>query len=77
MATIVNNPPPQNNNSNGPIGIIIALVVLLVLIYLGFVYGLPALQNMQLGTQINVPNKIDVNVHNSGSNPQQQNPKGY
>ena len=63
MATIVNNPPPSNN-SGGPIGIIIVVVVLLVLVYLGFVYGIPALRQMQVGsTQINVPSKIDVNVH--------------
>lgn len=62
MATIVNNPPPSNN-SGGPLGIIIALVILLVLAYLGFVYGLPAIRQMRLGgTQINVPSQIDVNI---------------
>lgn len=61
MATIVNNPP--SDNSGGPMSMIILLIVLLVLGYLGFVYGLPALRQMQLGTpQINVPSKIDVNV---------------
>jgi len=65
MATIVNNPQPSDN-SGGPIGLVIMLVVVLVLIYLGFVYGLPAFRQMQSGgTQINVPNKIDVNVHQS------------
>lgn len=63
MATIVNN-PPASNNSGGPMGIIIVLIVLLVLAYLGYVYGFPALRQMQSGSpQINVPNKIDVNVH--------------
>lgn len=63
MATIVNNPPPAGN-SGGPIGMIIALVVLLVLAYLGFVYGLPAIRQIQLGSpQINVPSKIDVNIN--------------
>ncbi len=63
MATIINNPPPSDN-SGGPLGLIIVLVVLLVLGYLGFVYGLPALRQVQVGTpQINVPSKIDVNVH--------------
>lgn len=62
MATIVNN-PPATNDSGGPMGMIIALVVLLVLAYLGFMYGLPALRQMQLGSpQINIPSKIDVNV---------------
>ncbi|MDP2692846.1 MAG: hypothetical protein Q8O88_04375 [bacterium] len=63
MATIVNN-PPASNNSGGSTGIIIALIVLLVLAYLGFVYGLPAIQQMQLGSpQINIPSKIDVNIN--------------
>lgn len=65
MATIVNNPPPANN-SGGSMVVIIALIVLLVLVYLGFMYGLPILQQMQIGgTQINVPNKIDVNIKQS------------
>lgn len=60
MATVINNPAPSDN-SGGPVGIIIALIVLLVLGYLAFVYGLPALR--QSGTpQINVPSQIDVNV---------------
>jgi len=63
MTTIVNT-PPSSNNSGGPTGMIIGLVVLIVLGYFGFVYGLPALQNMQLGApQINIPEKIDVNIN--------------
>lgn len=62
MATIINN-PPASNDSGGPVGMIIVLVVLVVLGYLAFVYGLPALRQMQLGSpQINVPGKIDVNI---------------
>lgn len=63
MATIINN-PPASDNSGGPIGIIIVIVVLIILGYLGYVYGLPALRQMQSGgVQINVPSKIDVNVN--------------
>ncbi len=63
MATIINN-PPANDNSGGPMGMIIGIIVLIVLVYLGYVYGLPAIQHMQFGTpQINVPSKIDVNVN--------------
>lgn len=61
MATIVNN-PPASNNSSGLIGMIIGIIVLIVLVYLGYTYGLPAVRQMQGGTQINVPSKIDVNV---------------
>ena len=61
MATIVNN-PPASDNSGGPMGMIIVLIVLLVLGYLSYMYVLPAVRQMQGGTQINVPSKIDVNV---------------
>lgn len=60
MVTVVNNPP--SDNSGGPVGMIIVLVVVVALVYLGYVYGLPALR--QMGTpQINIPSKIDVNVN--------------
>ena len=63
MTTIVNNPPPSDN-SRGPMGMIITVVVLLILGYLGFVYGLPALRQMQVGApQINIPSQIDVNIN--------------
>ena len=62
MTTIINTPPAEKSGS--PMGWIIALIILVVLGYLGYVYGLPALQNAQeKGVQINVPDKIDVNVN--------------
>ncbi len=65
MATIINNPP--QDNSGGPLTLIVVLVVLIVLGYLGVVYGLPALKNVNFGgtPTINVPNTIDVNVKQS------------
>lgn len=64
MTTIVNT-PPASNDSGGPMGMIVGLLALIVLGYLGFVYGLPAIQNLQLGApQINIiPEKIDVNIN--------------
>lgn len=61
MTTIVNNPP--SDNSGGPLGIIIGVVVLAVIAYLVYVYGLPALRQTQVTPQINVPSTIDVNVN--------------
>ncbi len=61
MATIVNNPPADN--SGGPLTAIIVLVVLLVIGYLVWVYGLPALRQSSGTPQINIPSKIDVNVN--------------
>ena len=62
MTTIINNPPSNNDNSGGPMGMIIGIIVLIVLVYLGYVYGLPAIRQMRT-PQINVPSKIDVNVN--------------
>ncbi len=64
MTTIVNN-PPSSDNSGGALGMIFGIIVILVLVYLGYVYGLPAVRQMQQsgGVQINVPDKIDVNVN--------------
>ncbi len=62
MTTVINNPPAENKE--GPTGMIVGLVILVVLGYLGFVYGLPALRQLQLGSpQINIPSTIDVNVN--------------
>lgn len=60
MTTVVNNPPPSND-SNGGMGMIIGLIVLIVVAYLVFVYGLPAIKQMS-SPQINIPSKIDINV---------------
>lgn len=63
MTTIVNNPPAPKE-SEGGMGMIMGLIVLLVMAYLFFVYGLPAIRQMQPATpQINIPEKIDVNIN--------------
>ena len=61
MTTVVNNPPPSNDSSGG-MGMIIGLIVLIVVAYLFFVYGFPAIRQMG-SPQINIPGKIDVNVN--------------
>lgn len=63
MTTIINT-SPATKESGGSMGMIIGFVVLIVVGFLFFAYGLPAIQNMKLGTpQINIPSKIDVNVN--------------
>jgi hypothetical protein len=61
MATIVN-APPSETTSNSALGLVLAMIILLVLAILFFVYGLPYFRNTS-GTQINVPDKLDVNVN--------------
>lgn len=62
MAVIVNNPAPApSSDSGGSVGMIIGIIVLFVMGYLFFMYGLPTIR--QIGSpQINIPDKIDVNV---------------
>ena len=63
MTTIINTPQPKED-SGGGMGTIIGLVVLVLFGFLFFVYGLPALRQIKLcGTEINVPDKIDVTVN--------------
>jgi hypothetical protein len=57
MATIVNN-PPSSDNSNGPLTAIVIIVGLIVLGYLGYRYGLPAIRQMTSGEAT-----INVNVN--------------
>lgn len=60
MVTVVNNPAPEAK-SDGGTGMIVGVLLILVMGILFYLYGLPAINNMQ-SPQINIPNKIDVNV---------------
>ncbi len=66
MATIINNPDSGGNNGDGGsgMGMVIGIIVLVIILALFFVYGLPALRNggSDSGTDVNVPDSIDVNV---------------
>lgn len=63
MTTIINTPQPKEDSSGG-MGTIIGLVVLVLFVFLFFVYGLPAIRQIKLGgTQINVPEEINVTVN--------------
>lgn len=64
MTTIVNNPAPTSNENNGPIGLIIGTIAILVFAYIFITFGLPALRQVQVGTpQINIPSEVDVNIN--------------
>ncbi len=64
MTTIVNSPAPTNDSGGSSflVGILVLIGFVLILLY----YGLPALRSMgSQAPQINIPNKIDVNVKQS------------
>ncbi len=60
MTTIVNT-PPQNQDSGGGMGMIVGAIILVVLVFLFFVYGLPVIRGVTT-PQINVPSRVDVNI---------------
>lgn len=67
MATIINNPDSGNDGSN--MGTVLALIVLVVLAVIFIVYGLPALRNNgNTGTNVNVPDRVQLDVNTSGNN---------
>ena len=53
-------------SDSGPLGGLIALILVLLVLFLVFYYGLPAIRSMTAGPTINVPKSIDVNVNNGG-----------
>ncbi|QQR78790.1 MAG: hypothetical protein IPJ68_00695 [Candidatus Moraniibacteriota bacterium] len=72
MATIINNPPAQSpapsDGGSGLAGVLIGVVILVVVGFLFFAYGLPAMRGSQetksspSSPTINVPDTIDVNI---------------
>lgn len=72
MATIVNNPQSERDAGSN-VTSIAALIAMVVLAILFFLYGLPLLSNafnantQNPGTQINIPDQVDLNL-NQGNN---------
>lgn len=64
MATVVNNPQPaqQQPNNNSGSGFLIGIILIILVIILLFYFGLPYLNTGGGGTQVNVPEQVDVNV---------------
>ena len=62
MATIVNN-PPSADRSDSSMGFFIGTLVIIILGVLFFAYALPAIRGTNKGTNINVPDHINVDVN--------------
>lgn len=73
MTTVISNPAGTTDSGNST-GMIMAVLLVAVIAFLFFVYGVPAMRNTGSGSnttnsapaaqvpQVAVPNKIDVNV---------------
>ena len=52
----------HDGGGNNGMGLILGVILLIVLFFIVFYYGLPYLRSAS-SPQINVPSKVDVNVH--------------
>lgn len=62
MATVINNPGTTTENDSG-MGFVLGVILLLVVAFLFFVYGLPAITRSVSAPAVTVPDKVDVNVN--------------
>lgn len=66
MATTIINPTPSNDTASNGIGFLIGAIVLIVFAALFFVYALPYIRGLSVGSgsgiSVNVPKDINVNV---------------
>lgn len=71
MTTVVNNPAPSNADaSSGGNSFLLGVILLIIFAVVFIFYILPRLTNVASNfappqaPQVNVPGKVDVNVHN-------------
>ena len=68
MATVINNPTPvtADSSSGNGMGFFLGIILLIVFVAILLMYGLPYLANSMRGPQVNVPSKVDINLHSTG-----------
>lgn len=63
VETIVDHHHVGNEQSNSHIGFVIGAIIFLITIFFFFMYGLPMIQSSMQRQNINVPDKVDVNIN--------------
>jgi hypothetical protein len=74
MATVINS--PRTDDASG-VGVIVGIIIALAIIVLAALYFVPAIRGGNAGTgtedsggtQINVPDQVDLNLNNGGGAP--------
>jgi hypothetical protein len=61
---IVERPAVQETSTGSGFGLILGVILLLVIFYLVYAFGLPAARTASQAPTVQVPDKIDVNVNN-------------
>jgi hypothetical protein len=72
MATVINNPAGTTDSSSSGMSFVLGAILLIAAVLIFFYYGVPAMRSaasgVGRGTNLSVPDKIDVNVNNPGNN---------
>ncbi|HEX7017894.1 MAG TPA: hypothetical protein VF209_03245 [Patescibacteria group bacterium] len=63
MATVVNTTPAGIERESYGISWVIGLLLLLLVVFVLFAYGLPALRSATTSPAVTVPERVDVNVN--------------
>lgn len=62
MATVINTTPARTSNDESSMGFLLGIILLAVVLFLFFVYGLPLMrQSTTPAPQINIPGRFDIN----------------
>ena len=60
----------HDHESGSGVTLIVGLILAILLVWLLFSFGLPMLRTATTAPQVNVPDKVDVNINNpQGGNP--------
>ncbi len=63
MADVIHEHTTAGSDTGSGMGFLMGAILLVVVLFLLFYYGLPALRSTTQVPQVNVPGKIDVNVN--------------
>lgn len=63
MATVINITPARTSDDGSTMSFLMGIVLLAVVLFLFFVYGLPLMRQSTYVPQINIPGRFDINLN--------------